>query len=64
VSTLFTIPRALQVKPGDRNCEVWGEDADKWRPERFLDIDKSKQTTVGVYANLCVFYVQYNFLSR
>ncbi len=32
--------------------EVWGADADKWNPERFLNIDKSKQTSVGVSENL------------
>ncbi|KAA1474631.1 cytochrome P450 [Dentipellis sp. KUC8613] len=39
----------------NRLPEVWGADADKWNPERFLNIDKSKQTSVGVYANLMNF---------
>ncbi|KAI0030594.1 cytochrome P450 [Vararia minispora EC-137] len=44
----------IAIAPYNRNPEVWGEDADMWRPERFLEIDKSRQTSVGVYANLCV----------
>ena len=31
---------------------VWGEDVDVWNPDRFLDIDPTKQTKLGVYANL------------
>ncbi|ETW76268.1 hypothetical protein HETIRDRAFT_461179 [Heterobasidion irregulare TC 32-1] len=34
---------------------VWGEDADRWNPMRWVNIDTSKQTTVGVYANLLNF---------
>ena len=33
---------------------VWGEDADKWDPERFSRLDAEKQVKVGVYANLYV----------
>ncbi|KAI0253590.1 cytochrome P450 [Lactifluus subvellereus] len=32
--------------------EVWGEDADKWNPERFRHLDKEKQVSVGLYGNL------------
>ncbi|CCM03243.1 uncharacterized protein FIBRA_05368 [Fibroporia radiculosa] len=35
--------------------EVWGEDAHLWNPRRFFDLDKEKQTTVGLYANLMSF---------
>ena len=31
---------------------VWGEDVDVWNPDRFLSIDPTKQTKLGVYANL------------
>lgn len=31
---------------------MWGEDADAFRPERFLEKDKDSQVSVGVYANL------------
>lgn len=32
--------------------EVWGEDADAWNPERFINMDTDRQTNVGLYANL------------
>ncbi|KAI0306241.1 cytochrome P450 [Multifurca ochricompacta] len=35
--------------------EVWGEDADKWNPERFHQLDKEKQISLGLYANLINF---------
>ncbi|KAI0253563.1 cytochrome P450 [Lactifluus subvellereus] len=39
----------------NRLPEVWGPDADDWNPERFLNLDKSKQTSIGVFANLMNF---------
>ncbi len=32
--------------------QVWGDDAETWNPDRFLDIDLTKQVRVGVFANL------------
>lgn len=34
---------------------VWGKDADQWNPARWLNLDNSKQASVGVYANLLNF---------
>ena len=37
---------------------VWGEDADKWRPERFLDTDENSvkpKTGLGVVGNIATF---------
>ncbi|KAI0730494.1 cytochrome P450 [Earliella scabrosa] len=39
----------------NRLTHVWGEDADKWDPERFSRLDAEKQVKVGVYANLMSF---------
>ncbi|KAK0229258.1 cytochrome P450, partial [Armillaria nabsnona] len=40
----------------NRLPSVWGEDADKWNPDRFLRPPLHKQTqTLGVYANLMSF---------
>ncbi|PBK92245.1 cytochrome P450 [Armillaria gallica] len=33
----------------------WGDDAEKWNPNRFLDGRDTKQTSLGVYANLLTF---------
>ncbi len=42
---------------GVRLPSVWGEDAEEWNPRRFLDSSDIKQTSLGVYANLCDFPV-------
>ena len=42
----------VSIKWGIRVPEVWGEDAGEWNPKRFLHIDKEKQISVGLYANL------------
>ncbi|KAJ8690780.1 hypothetical protein PTI98_012179 [Pleurotus ostreatus] len=39
----------------NRLRSVWGDDAESWNPQRFLEMSKEKQTTVGVYANLMTF---------
>ena len=34
---------------------IWGEDADQWRPERFLEpLPKESNINLGVFGNLCV----------
>jgi hypothetical protein len=39
-----------------RNKDVFGEDADKFNPERWLDgsLQDKATTKLGVYGNLCV----------
>ncbi|THU87170.1 PAH-inducible cytochrome P450 monooxygenase PC-PAH 1 [Dendrothele bispora CBS 962.96] len=39
----------------NRLKSVWGEDADKWSPERFLNSKAQPTTSLGVYANLMTF---------
>lgn len=40
------------------NKSVWGQDADKWNPERHLDQTlKEGQIPVGLYSNLLVFFL-------
>ncbi|EGN99109.1 hypothetical protein SERLA73DRAFT_181928 [Serpula lacrymans var. lacrymans S7.3] len=39
----------------NRLPSVWGEDADSWNPNRFLNSDKEGRTSVGVFANLMTF---------
>lgn len=45
----------ISVCAYNRLPSVWGEDADRWNPYRWIGMDSSKQTTVGVYANLLNF---------
>ncbi|KAI9441397.1 cytochrome P450 [Lactarius indigo] len=54
------IPKGTHVIISDiayhRNKEIWGEDADVWRPSRWLDgTVKTTGTNVGVWANLISF---------
>ncbi|KAK0493368.1 cytochrome P450 [Armillaria luteobubalina] len=39
----------------NRLTSVWGDDAEDWNPNRFLDGRDAKQTSLGVYANLLTF---------
>jgi len=45
----------IAVNVYNRVPEVWGSDAHEWDPDRFLNLDKSKQTSIGVYSNLMNF---------
>ncbi|THH16717.1 hypothetical protein EW146_g3968 [Bondarzewia mesenterica] len=45
----------ISVCAYNRLPSVWGEDAVKWNPMRFVNMEKGKQTSVGVYANLLNF---------
>ncbi|KAI0644554.1 PAH-inducible cytochrome P450 monooxygenase PC-PAH 4 [Trametes meyenii] len=65
VSTTGALITEILVKKGQtiiasfaayqRLPEVWGENADAFDPDRFSRIDPTKQTSVGVYANLITF---------
>ncbi|KAK0473875.1 cytochrome P450 [Armillaria novae-zelandiae] len=39
----------------NRLPSVWGDDAEEWNPNRFLDGRDGKQISLGVYANLLTF---------
>ncbi|VDC03587.1 unnamed protein product [Peniophora sp. CBMAI 1063] len=45
----------INIASYNRNPEVWGADAHQWNPERFMNLDKSALTPVGLYANLLNF---------
>ncbi|TFY63091.1 hypothetical protein EVG20_g6460 [Dentipellis fragilis] len=45
----------ISVSAYNRMPQVWGEDAHEFNPDRFLGIDKTKQTIVGLHANLINF---------
>ncbi|KAL0057176.1 hypothetical protein AAF712_016191, partial [Marasmius tenuissimus] len=43
----------MNIYEYNRFKTVWGDDADVWNPERFLDA--TRPTTLGVFANLLTF---------
>ncbi|KAH9066220.1 cytochrome P450 [Lactarius vividus] len=43
-------PIDLNISVYNRLPEIWGADANEFNPERFLNIDKSKQFNIGVFA--------------
>jgi len=45
----------IAVHAYQRLPQVWGEDADEWNPDRFLDTENIKPTSIGVYGNLLNF---------
>ncbi|RPD64885.1 cytochrome P450 [Lentinus tigrinus ALCF2SS1-7] len=65
VSTTGEVVDAIPIKAGqwiklslcayNRLPSVWGENPDVWNPDRFFRIDPTKQTKLGVYANLVSF---------
>ncbi|KAL0566776.1 hypothetical protein V5O48_015228 [Marasmius crinis-equi] len=42
----------IDVAAYNRLKQVWGEDAEEWNPERFMEGHHNRQTTLGVYANM------------
>ncbi|KAM5530700.1 hypothetical protein V8D89_015624 [Ganoderma adspersum] len=46
---------SMSICSYNRLPQVWGDDAEEWNPDRFLDIDPTKQVRVGVFANLMSF---------
>ncbi|KAF8483511.1 cytochrome P450 [Russula ochroleuca] len=53
------IPQGTHIIISDvaynRNRDIWGEDADIWRPSRWLDGSVKSPTSVGVWSNLISF---------
>ncbi|KAJ3883015.1 cytochrome P450 [Lentinula edodes] len=45
---------SINIAMYNRLTQVWGDDANRWRPERFMN-EKKKDITVGVYSNLMTF---------
>ncbi|PBK83187.1 cytochrome P450 [Armillaria gallica] len=45
----------LSLYTYNRLPSVWGDDADKWNPERFLHPTGIRETNLGMYANLMSF---------
>ncbi|TFY55001.1 hypothetical protein EVG20_g9479 [Dentipellis fragilis] len=45
----------ISISAYNRMPEIWGEDAQEFKPDRFLGSRGAKQTSVGVYANLLNF---------
>ncbi|PBK92068.1 cytochrome P450 [Armillaria gallica] len=45
-------PFMLSLYTYNRLPSVWGDDVDKWNPERFLHPTGIKETNLGMYANL------------
>ncbi|KAI0263461.1 cytochrome P450 [Gloeopeniophorella convolvens] len=48
-------PLDISTVAYNRLPQIWGEDSDDFRPERFLDTEKEKHTSVGVFGNLINF---------
>ena len=46
------LPGALILLFHDRNRDLWGPDADEFRPERWFETDRQVESPIGVYGNL------------
>ncbi|KAJ2930969.1 hypothetical protein H1R20_g6127, partial [Candolleomyces eurysporus] len=62
--TEVVVPKGTKVFPGlyaaNRNRDVWGEDAEEWKPERWVKASETGQKVVneripGVYSHLMTF---------
>ena len=60
LSTIGEIDVALPgqiAEEANRLPNVWGEDANEWNPDRFLDRQRDfreASSNIGVFGNLCV----------
>ena len=46
------LDKALLLLFRDRNQDLWGPDANVFRPERWFEMDGQVESPVGVYGNL------------
>ncbi|KAF8483105.1 cytochrome P450 [Gautieria morchelliformis] len=46
----------MSIAAYHRLVSVWGEDADAWRPQRFLEgVESSQKNSIGVFGNIATF---------
>ena len=53
---IFILTLVETTGPFRRNKDIWGRDADEFRPERWFEMSEKRETSFGVYGNLCGMY--------
>jgi len=48
-------PIDISTAAYNRLPEIWGEDADEWNPDRFLDESRTRHSNIGVFGNVMNF---------